>query len=137
MVPRPVDEVFAFTEDPANAPDWAEGIVDLEILEETEDHVGSRYRMVVQEGKAQNAYEGEVLVWEENRRTLNRVERDGQEMDMERTYEPVAGGTRVTLASEYELEGWAKLFLPVAWLMNRRFLKRQTAKLKELLEAET
>ncbi len=132
----PIDDVFEYTEDPDNAPEWAEGIVGFELLDEAENNVGTTYEMHIEEGGRVNTYQGEVVAWEENRHTSNRVERDGMAMIMDRDYAAVGDGTEVTMTVRVELAGWTKVMAPLIWLMNRHFLKKQASKLKELIEAQ-
>lgn len=136
QIHAPIDEVFEYTEDPDNAPDWAEGIVGFELIDEAEDEVGTTYEMHIEEGGRVKTYHGEVVAWEENRHTSNRVERDGMVMTMDRDYAAAGDGTVVTMTVRVDLAGWTKVMAPLIWLMNRHFLKKQASKLKELIEVQ-
>lgn len=126
-IEAPIDEVFEYTEDPDDAPDWAEGIVGFELLDEAEGNVGTTYEMRIKEGGQVNTDQGEVVAWEENRHTCNRVERDGRVMTMDRDYATAGDGTDVILTVQVGLAGWTKVLTPLIWLMNRHFLKKQTS----------
>lgn len=135
VIRRPVSEVFAYVDDPANAPKWAEGITKLEVGPEVPGVVGTTFRMAVKEGRSENWYEGVAIAYEKDRRTRDRVTRGDMAMEMELRYEPVPEGTRVTQSVDIELKGPMKLATPIIWLFNRASLRKQTRKLKELLEA--
>ncbi len=134
-IARPPSEVFAFVEDSANAPRWAEGIVSITVTHETPQRVGSRYRMIVREGRKENAYEGEVVAWQKDRHRRETATRGGQTMTLDQSFEPLAGGrTRFVHAAEIDLKGFAVVFTPIVRLFLRRTLRKQAEKVKELLE---
>lgn len=134
-VDRPPAEVFAYADDPENAPKWAEGIVRFDVTDEKPGRVGTRYTMVIREGRQENAYEGETLAYEPGRYRREAARRGGMEMFMELRAEPEDDGTRLTQGVEVPLKGAMVLMAPVVWLMLRQSSRKQMAKLKELCEA--
>ena len=62
---RPLPEVFRYTNE--NVSDWSITVVENEVLEETPEKVGSRFRMLTQDRGRQMEMTGEVIRYEENR----------------------------------------------------------------------
>lgn len=135
LIRRPASEVYAYLADASRAAEWSAGVTRVELPPGFEDKVGARFRMSIKEGAKESWYDAEVLAREPGRRSRLRVSRGGFLMETEFLFEPVAEGTRLTEAVEYDLKGGQKLILPVAWLFNRSILKKQTRNIKRVLEA--
>ena len=92
---RPLPEVFRYTNE--NVSDWSITVVENEVLEETPEKVGSRFRMLTQDRGRQMEMTGEVIRYEENR--LSEVFLVGQGFEISAFYifEDLGNGvTRVT-----------------------------------------
>lgn len=137
VIERPAQVVFNLAEDPKNAKQWAEGVVDFEILEGAPGEVGTTYRMTVREGRSENVYDGVIVAWEDGSRTVNRLTRNGTTITMTRRYAPIPQGTRLTMTVTFDVPGAARLMTPIIWLVNRHFLRKQARALKALVERET
>ena len=128
-IDRPRAEVAAYAADPANASEWYENIVSVDVkspglmtftarflgrtlvytYEVMEDVPGERFVMATQEGP----------------------------FPMETTYEwsDAAGGTLMTLRNRGEPSGFAKVGRPMMETAMRRANRRDLERLKQLLEA--
>lgn len=135
FIRRPLPDVVAYVSDASRASEWSDGLTRVELPPGFENKVGARFRMTIKEGAKESWYDAEVIALDASRRRL-RVTRDGFLMETEFAYEPESEGTRLTEAVEYDLKGGQKLFLPIAWLFNRSILRKQTRKIKSVLESE-
>jgi uncharacterized protein YndB with AHSA1/START domain len=130
----PPDKVFAYLDDPANAPEWAEGIVAIREIETTPGVVGSTFEVDIKEGGRVNTYQGVSLAYDPPRRMRDRMTRAGSTMEMQLDLEPAPEGTKLTQAVEYELPGLMALMAPLVRFMLRKSLQKQTEKIKEVME---
>ena len=106
---RPLSEVFRYTNE--NVSDWSLTVVENEVIEETPEKVGSRFRLLTQDGGRQMEMTGEVTRYEENR--LSEVYMVGQGFEISALYEfeDLGGGvTRVTETATVIPKGVVKIF---------------------------
>ena len=135
---RPLPEVFRYTNE--NVSDWSITVVENEVLEETPEKVGSRFRMLTQDRGRQMEMTGEVTRYEENR--LSEVFMVGQGFEISALYifEDLGNGvTRVTETAKVHPKGVAKIFFFLfGWLMKKSScdaLQNELESLKEKLES--
>ena len=127
-------EVAQYAGDPTNAPEWYANIKSIDWQTPPPVAVGSRMDFVAQFLGRRMAYTYEVveLVPDE---TLVMRTADGP-FPMETTYrwEPVEGGTRMTLRNRGNPSGFAQLTGPLMERAMRRATTKDLARLKSLLE---
>jgi hypothetical protein len=128
-------EVFAYVADSANAPAWAEGIVEIRETAPQPGVVGSRFEVDIKEGGRVNTYQGEALAHDPPRRKRDRLGREGFFMEMQLDVEDAPEGARLTQSVEYDLNGARVLLAPLVGAMLRRSLRKQTAAVKAHVEA--
>jgi len=109
-IERPVEDVFEVMSDPANDHRWSSAVVEAELTSPGPAGVGTTARYVTQILGGRFEYEWEITEFETNRKLVARSH--GTPVAPVRaamTFEPVSGGTRVTVVYEAELRGLLKL----------------------------
>jgi ligand-binding SRPBCC domain-containing protein len=102
----PIDKVFSFLSDPRNAektlPEEADG--KIEMLSDGPIGVGTKYRFSGALGGRKINSEAEIVVFEKNRRTVEKqIKGDMKKWEESNTYEVTDKGTKVTLTVDYAL----------------------------------
>jgi hypothetical protein len=133
VIARPVEEVFAFTHEPANDSLWQTTLVEssvdgpLEVgtnVRETRRFLGKRVQMT-----------RTVTALSPPRGSAFETVAGPVPMSGEYTLEPVDGATRLTATGELDAHGFYKLAEPVIRRMATRELEASLGNLKDLLEA--
>jgi uncharacterized protein YndB with AHSA1/START domain len=141
---RPVEEVFSYTSNPENFPQWAATV--REVRQDAPGEGGGGRGPHNREGERFTAMQQalgrrfeapfEVIAYETNRRYAHRS-REGHPvpLTMDFTYEPVSSeGTRFTPRIEAEPGGFFGLVGPVLERVIRRQMRTNLETLKDLLE---
>jgi uncharacterized membrane protein len=136
---RAVEEVFSYTSNPENFPQWAATV--REVRQDTPgggplNREGERFTAMQQALGRRFEAPFEVIDYETNRRYAHRS-REGHPVPvtMYFTYEPVSSkGTRFTPRIEAEPGGFFELVGPVIEGVIRRQMRTNLETLKELLE---
>ena len=134
---RPVDEVAAYAGDPGNAPEWYANIRSVEWRTEPPLRVGSQMDFVARFLGRQIAYTYEVTELVPGRRLVMQTAQGPFPMQTTYTWEPTAGGTRMTLRNAGEPSGFAKVTAPVMEVAMRRATTKDLGRLKVLLEGRS
>lgn len=135
VIGRPVEEVFAYAGDPTNDPAWASVIIDSERTSEGPLAESSTLRQVFRFLGKRIAVDCEVSQYEPGRRLRLAAVAGGPKGELERTFEPVDGGTRVTLRSRGETAGLFALADPLVQRLGTRQMAADLENLKDLFEA--
>ncbi len=132
---RPVEEVFAVLSDVENNPKWSSAFLEAKKTSEGPIGVGTTWR-VVQKALGQRI-EGEVEVteYEPNRKCAQKSKSGPIPAKIWQTFEPVEGGTRVSLVLEAEPGGFFKLAEPLLMSMLKRSIETDFANVRDLMEA--
>jgi len=135
VVNRPVEEVFAVLSNVENNLKWSSGFLEAKKTSAGPIGVGTIWR-VVQKGLGQRM-EGEVEVteYESNRNCAMKSKSGPIPVEIRQTYEPVEGGTRVSVVFGAEPGGFFKLAEPLVKSMAKRGIETDLANLKDLMEA--
>ena len=131
---RPVEEVFVILSNLENDVKWRREWVDASKTSEGPIGVGSTFRLVGQFLRWRSETEYKVIEYERNRMTAWKTVSGPLPLTFRRTFEPVEGGTRVTIRYEAEPRGFLKLAMPLLARMGKRQLEGDFPKLKELME---
>lgn len=134
---RPVDEVAAYAGDPGNAPEWYANIRSVEWRTEPPLGIGSQMDFVARFLGRQIAYTYEVIELVPGRRLVMRTAQGPFPMQTTYTWEPTAGGTRMTLRNAGEPSGFSRVTAPVMEVAMRRATNKDLARLKTLLEGRS
>jgi uncharacterized protein YndB with AHSA1/START domain len=133
LIDRPVEEVFAFTHEPANDALWQTTLVEssadgpLKVgtsVRETRRFLGKRVQMT-----------RKVTAYSPPRGLAFETVTGPVPMAGEYTLEAVNGATRLTATGELDAHGFYKLAEPVIKRMATRELEASLGNLKDLLEA--
>jgi carbon monoxide dehydrogenase subunit G len=133
VVERPVEEVFAYTTDPAKVPEWQSSALEASAdgplrpgttLTEVRKFLGRRIVSRL-----------EVEQHEPPRKFAGRVTTGPVQFRFEQTTEPANSGTRVSVLVEGEPGGFFRLAEPLVERALRRELQTNSATLKDILEA--
>src|SRR5688572_16480237 len=135
VIQRPVDEVAAFAGDPSNAPRWYANIKSVDWKTKPPMRVGSKMTFTARFLGKTLVYTYEVAEHEPGRRLVMRTEQGPFPMETTYTWEPAAGGTRMTLRNRGEPSGFAKVTRPIMVAAMRRATTKDLERLKALLEA--
>ena len=134
---RPPEDVFAYVTDPVNDPVWQSGVVESELVDGGQTHVGSRIRVVRRFLGRRMEFVGQVTRWEPpNYAEIKSVEGPFGFGGSYRC-EPENGGCRLTVAGELGSFGglFGKLADPVVTQMGVRQLRADLENLKDILES--
>lgn len=137
-IAAPIDQVFAFGNDPANWTRTMPSLTDIEIVDETDDGflMSCTYRLL---GRPLDG-EMELTVDEENWQTTTEFDSPGMTGLVELRYVETDGGdgTRVIQSVDYEFGDslLERVLEPVAKRYNKRQFKQSLELTKELIEAE-
>lgn len=133
-IARTPAEVARYAGDPTHAPEWYANIKSIEWQTPPPVAVGSRMDFVAQFLGRRIAYTYEVVELVPDEKLVMRTA-DGP-FPMETTYrwEPVEGGTRMTLRNRGNPSGFAQLTGPLMERAMRRATTKDLARLKSLLE---
>jgi uncharacterized protein YndB with AHSA1/START domain len=137
VIRRPCDEVAAYAGDPTHAPDWYANISSVEWRTPPPLGVGSRMDFVATFLGRRLAYTYEVAELEPGRRLVMRTADGPFPMETTYTWDPVDGGTRMTLRNRGRPSGFSAAVGPFMAAAMRRANRRDLAALKARLEARS
>jgi uncharacterized protein YndB with AHSA1/START domain len=112
-IARTPSEVAAYAADPTNAPEWYVNIKSVQWQTPPPVEVGSRLDFVAQFLGRRIAYTYEVAELVPGERLVMRTADGPFPMETTYTWEPVAGGTRMTLRNRGNPSGFAQLAAPL------------------------
>lgn len=137
QVDRPLDEVFAYLDEPENHAEITPSLSEAETVEKL-DNGGKRARYVYRmAGIAREGHLTETVHEENSRMTFELSGGITGEIDI--SFASVDGGTEVTYGAEYDLPGrvLAAVAEPFARRYNQRELETTLENLKTRLETES
>lgn len=130
---RPVEEVFAFVTDVGNWARWNEELTHVEQVSEGPIGVGTICRGTA-EIMGRMAFAAEILEYEPNQKVVQRMTIGPMQIQGAWLFEPVPGGTRVTMSSKGQSEGLFKLGGSLFDGMIKKRLEANLARLKAIME---
>ena len=133
-IARTPSEVASYAGDPANAPEWYVNIKSVRWQTPPPVGVGSRMDFVAHFLGRQIAYTYEVAELAPGERLVMRTTDGPFPMETTYTWEPVTGGTRMTLRNRGNPRGFAKMTAPLMERAMRRATTKDLARLKAILE---
>jgi uncharacterized protein YndB with AHSA1/START domain len=135
VINRPIEEVFAFVIDSENMSQWMSELVEAKQTSEGPVGLGTTIIAVAKPLGQRAESTQEVVEYEPNSKFAIKSTSGPVASQDEYTFEPVAGGTKVTRVAEAEMAGFFKLAEPLVVRMMRRQFETNFANLKDLLEA--
>jgi hypothetical protein len=134
QVRRPVDVVFACLANPQNDPEWSGAADEMHVTSEGPVGIGTTVRQVGHFLGRRLELTLKVHVYEPNQRLGMTVVGGPLRFAGVRRVEPVPEGTRVTFSGGGKSGGLFKLAEPLLEAAAGRQLRRDLAKLKQVLE---
>ena len=129
VIPGPVAKVAAYAADPTNAPAWYANISAVEWETPPPLGVGSRIAFVARFLGRRIAYTYEVIEYEPERRLVMQTAQGPFPMETTYMWQPVAGGTRMTLRNRGAPSGFGAMAAPMMVAAMRRANRNDLAAL--------
>ena len=137
-IDRPRSEVAAYASDPDNATTWYENIKTVEWKSPKPLAVGSKIAFVAQFRGRRLAYTYEVTELVPGERFVMSTAEGPFAMETTYLWEDTAdGGTKMTLRNRGEPSGFSRFLAPMLSGAMRRAIRKDLARLKEILEASS
>ena len=135
VIKRPVEEVFAFLEDPGNETQWQRGLVESRQTSPGPLGVGATGRDVRRFMGRQIITVWEVTEYRPPEMYGFRVVKGPVPFEGAYTFERVPEGTRVVMTARAEMRGLSRLMTPIIVRSGRSQYQRDFGTLKALLES--
>lgn len=130
-IDRPIDQVFEKTLHDVTA--WSITCVEDEVIEETPEGVGTKFRIVTEDRGKQMTFDGVVTEQETPHRSRIYMTHKSLDLDVLYTFEEIPSGTRVTQNSHAIGKGVFKIMLPLmGWMMKKSTCDAQQNELHSL-----
>ncbi|HUH07728.1 MAG TPA: SRPBCC family protein [Egibacteraceae bacterium] len=136
-IDRPVDEVFAYVNEPANEPHWHTDVLEATRASEGAIGIGTTYDLKIKPFMGISEGTTQVVEFEPDRRAVWRGEMGSMRPTLTYQFEPAAGGTRFTRRVQFELPGMMRLMEPLARASGRKRNAGFLSNLKRVLEQES
>ena len=136
VINRPVEEVFAFHDNPYNQSKWESGIVEYEQTSEGSIGVGATFREVRTFIGRRIESTTEITEHEPNKKFAIMTTSGPIPLKGTVTFESLNGGTEVNVLAESELSGFLSLAEPFFKRAMQRQIEGNFANLKALLETQ-
>jgi carbon monoxide dehydrogenase subunit G len=134
VINRPVEEVFAFANDPNNDVQWQTGVLESKQTSEGPRGVGTTDSNVIQFLGRRIESTVEITEYEPNKMVRSKATSGPIPFDSTSTFESVEGGTKVTTEAEMDFGGVFKLAEPIVMRSAKRQFEGSMATLKDILE---
>ena len=100
--------------------EWSEIVIEDELIEDTPEVVGSRFRTVTEERGKQMTFEGIVTGYEHPKRQAVHMSGQYFNIETEFQFEDLSGRTRVTQVADVRGKGFFKLILWVSGVFMKK-----------------
>jgi len=135
FIERPVEQVFAYTSDPARVAEWAGPVVESKQTSPGAVGVGTTSTRVTQMlGRTMEATY-EITEYEPNKAFADVTTSGPVQINSRLLFDAVDGGTKVTIIGDLEPGGFFKLAEPLILRTARRQVAADAQTLKDLLES--
>ena len=135
VINRPVEEVFAVVTNVENNPKWSSAFIEAKKTSAGPIGVGTTWRIVGKLFGQRIETEQECTEYGPNRKFAQKSKAGPIPVQTQQTFEPVEGGTRVSIDGTIEPGGFFKLAEPLFANMIKRTVEADFANLKDLMEA--
>ena len=135
QINAPVEKVFAYVTDFRKYPEWQDGVQESTQTPDGSTQLGTKFKTTRTFLGQRLEASGEVTEFVANRKFAVKSTSGPIQFSLMQTFEPVAGGTKVSILVEMEAGGFFKLAEgALAGNMKKEF-QAQADKLKAILEA--
>ena len=135
VINRPIEEVFAYTTNFENQPDWQSRLLEAEKTSEGPIGVGTTWRLVAKFLGQRVETTTVITEYELNRTYAGKSTSGPVPVEARQSYEPIPGGTRITFTAEAQPGSFFKLAEPLVMSLLKRQGEADAATLKALMEA--
>ena len=135
MINRPVEEVFNYVTAPQNYTKWQSGVTNIIENRGPRNTVGSQFTEVRKFMGQEMHTTLELTEFVPNARWTAKVVKGPVPYEVNMTFQPVEGGTKVTTSVDGEPKGFFKLAEGMVAGQLEKSLAEDEQKLKEILEA--
>ena len=132
---RPVEEVFEFATDPDRVAQWAGPVAESRKTSDGPVGVGTTSSRLTHFLGRTMAATYEITAYEPHRYYADKTTSGPVPIGAKLSFEPVDGGTRLTIRGELEAGGFFKLAEPLMARMAKRQVETDAQTLKDLLES--
>jgi uncharacterized membrane protein len=136
QISRPLEEVFAYTSNVDNLPEWAGAVIEVRRSATGQLQEGDRFTTVSKFLGRRFETPQEVTAYEANRRYSYRSTGGPFPLSFTFAFEATPGGTHLTEIAEGEPGTFFRLAGPLLEAAVRRQFKNDLATLKDLMEAQ-
>ena len=134
FIARPPADVAAYAGDPSNAPEWYANIRSVQWQTDPPVGVGSEMDFIAQFLGRRLTYTYRVVDLVAGERLVMETAEGPFPMRTTYTWEPVDGGTRMTLRNTGTPNGFGRISAPLMAVAMRRATTKDLARLKSILE---
>ncbi len=136
-IKRPVGKVFAYTTEAKSWPEWQSFITEAEQTSQGHMDVGTTFKGANRMMGLSMKWTAKVTEYEPDRKWAKNITCGSMIIGERVTYDPIATGTRFTIAYDMKVGGFLKLFLPMVAGSMRKETRKSLSNLRSILEAQT
>jgi carbon monoxide dehydrogenase subunit G len=136
VIKAPVEKVFEFMNNPEKELLWRPELIEMEQISEGPPNVGTTYREVTEFMGKKMETTAEITEYVPNKISSMKSTSGPISFELRGKFEPVEGGTRVTMEIEGEIGGFFKVAESVVIKIAKKQMEKQFERLKTLLEAQ-
>jgi hypothetical protein len=135
FINRPLQDVFDFTTNPANAPQWQSGSKSAKWLSDSPPGVGSVYQSVGKLLGRETKIDVEITEWNAPNLWSGKVSNGPMKIEFSNKFEPKDGGTQMVQHFKGEVGGFFNMAEGLAVKQIQKQVETDGKSLKNLLEA--
>ena len=136
-IKRPADKVFAYTTDAKSWPKWQSTFPDAEQTSQGPVGVGTTFKGTIRMMGLSMKWTAKATEYEPNKKFGKTITCGSLTTEQHNTYDPIEGGTKITIVYNMKIGGLMKLISPMIVSSTRKGLKKALINLKGILEAQT
>jgi uncharacterized membrane protein len=136
VIDRPIEEVFEFATNPENDMKWQSGILESGLVGDGPMGVGAQTREVRTFLGRRLESTSEITEYEPNAKLAFKSTSGPVQYQARLVFEPVEGGTKLTLTGEADTVGFFKLAEGLVVRQFEKEMQAALASLKEILEGQ-
>jgi uncharacterized protein YndB with AHSA1/START domain len=138
-IAAPIEKVFDCVDDPDKLKLWLDGLEETTYLTERDpaNPVGTKFKQKIREGGRVQEYDGEVTAYEKPKHLGVKIGASGFSVQVDYRFTPISTGTHLDYAADIRCNSifFRVMIFLFGWL-NKRILRKQITKLKELAERQ-
>lgn len=134
VINRPLEEVFAYLTDVANWPQWNQAVRNVVQTPPGPMGHGTTLRGVSEVMGRVMQYSGEILEYDPNKKVVQKMRVGPADIQASWLFEPVEGGTRLTMRSEADTSGASRIAGSLIDRVVKKQIEENLARLKASLE---